>query len=59
MIVLGWDRATAEQRCNHVEAAAAVNHPYSMTKEHYTIFICRGLKQPLRELWTQWKDWRR
>jgi hypothetical protein len=58
MIVLGWDRATAEQRCNHVEAAATVNHPYSMPKEHYTIFICRGLKQPLGELWPQWKDWR-
>jgi hypothetical protein len=28
-----------------------------MGEEHYTIFICRGLKQPLRDLWPRLKHW--
>jgi hypothetical protein len=57
MIVLQWDRATAEQHCRSVEEAAVVDHPYAMAGERYTIFLCRGLKQPLSEAWPQWKHW--
>lgn len=57
MIVLGWDRDTVAEHCTSVEEAGVVNHPYAMANEHYTIFICRGLKQPLQEVWPQWKSW--
>lgn len=55
MIVLGADREASEEHCTRVEEAGTVNHPYAT--EHYTIFICWGLKQPLREVWPRWKYW--
>jgi hypothetical protein len=57
MILLQSKRVDAERNCNSVEEVGAVNHPFSMGEEHYTIFICRGLKQPLRELWPLLKHW--
>lgn len=57
MILLQSKRADAERNCNSVEEAGSVGHPLSMAEEHYTIFICRGLKQPLRELWPRLKHW--
>jgi hypothetical protein len=57
LILLQSKRADAERSCNSVEEVGTVGHPLSMTEEHYTIFICRGLKQPLRELWPRLKHW--
>lgn len=57
MILLGYDRETVEECCSRVEKAGRVDHPYAMAEEHYQIFLCRGLKQPLPELWPQWKHW--
>lgn len=57
MILLQSKRADAERNCISVEEVGTVNHPFSMAEEHYTIFICRGLKQPLRELWPRLKHW--
>jgi hypothetical protein len=57
IIVLQSKRADVERRCQSVEEAGAVGHPYAMAEEHYTIFICRGLKQPLSELWPSLKHW--
>jgi hypothetical protein len=57
MILLQSKRADAERNCISVEEMGTVNHPFSMKEEHYTIFICRGLKQPLRELWPLLKHW--
>ncbi len=57
MIVLGWGREAVGEYCSSVETAGKVHHPYAMATEHYTIFICRGLKHPLREVWPQWKHW--
>ena len=57
MIVLGYDRETVEEYFSRVEEAGRVDHPYAMAEEHYQIFLCRGLKQPLPELWPQWKHW--
>jgi hypothetical protein len=34
-----------------------VEHPYSMTWEHYPIVIARGLKWPLAQLWPRLKFW--
>jgi hypothetical protein len=57
LILLQSKRADAERNCDYVEEVGTVAHPLSMTEEHYTIFICRGLKQPLRELWPRLKHW--
>ena len=46
-----------EQRFASVRKVAGVYHPYSMPYEHFDIFYCRGLKQPLRECWPQLKAW--
>jgi hypothetical protein len=57
MILLQSKREDAERNCNSVEAAGEVGHPLAMAEEHYTIYICRGLKEPLRELWPRLKHW--
>jgi hypothetical protein len=40
-----------------VEKAGRVENPYSMPYEHIDIFYCRGLKQPLAQLWPKLKLW--
>ncbi|MDQ6785280.1 MAG: glycosyltransferase family 39 protein [Acidobacteriota bacterium] len=57
LIVLGSKREDAEKNCQSVEEKTEVNHPYSMNEEKYKILICRGLKQPLPELWSKLKHW--
>jgi hypothetical protein len=57
LIVLQSDREELEEHFASVEAAGEVGHPYSMGEEHYTIFVCRGLRQPLAELWPSLKHW--
>jgi len=57
LIVLQSKREDAERNCNSVEAVGTVGHPLAMAEEHYTIFICRDLKQPLKELWPRLKHW--
>jgi hypothetical protein len=57
MIVLQGDREELEQQFASVEAAGEVGHPYAMGEEHFTIYVCRGLKTPLPELWPSLKHW--
>ncbi len=57
MILLQWDRSDAERLCQSVEDGPEVFHPYAMGEEHYRILICRGLRQPLSQLWPRLKHW--
>ena len=57
LILLQWSRERAERYFKSVEEAGVNYHPLSMAEEHYTIFIGRGLKQPLSEMWPQFKHW--
>jgi len=57
LILLQSKRKDAERNCASVEEAGRVGHPYAMAEEHFTIFVCRGLKRPLAELWPQLKHW--
>lgn len=57
MIVMADRQETLEKEFDHVEKVARVEHPYSMPYEHFDVFYCRGLKQPLRELWPKVKNW--
>ncbi|MDB4939686.1 MAG: glycosyl transferase, family 39 [Candidatus Doudnabacteria bacterium] len=57
IILLGFNQTRAEKLCTQVEAAGTVGQPYAMTEEHFTIYLCRGLKLPLNEIWPQVKVW--
>ncbi len=57
MIVMQGQQQDLERRFASVERVASVYHPYSMPYEHFDVFYCRGLKQPLKEIWPQVKNW--
>ena len=57
MIVMQGQQQDLERRFASVQKVASVYHPYSMPYEHFDVFYCRGLKQPLKEIWPQVKNW--
>jgi len=57
IIVMQGRQQDLERRCASVQKVAHVEHPYSMPYEHFDVYWCRGLTQPLSELWPQLKNW--
>jgi 4-amino-4-deoxy-L-arabinose transferase-like glycosyltransferase len=57
LIVLQDDRESLERVCRSVEQAGVHDHPWGMAEENNPIFVCRGLKVPLRTLWPRLKKW--
>ena len=57
MIVMDGRQEDLEQRFSSVQKVASVYHPYSMPYEHFDVFYCRGLRQPLKEIWPYVKNW--
>lgn len=57
LILLQSDREDVEEHCDSFEEGATLDHPYAMGEEHYTIYVCRGLKRPLQEMWPGLKHW--
>jgi hypothetical protein len=57
LIVLQDDRESLERVCSSVEQVGEHFHPWGMAEENNAIFICRGLKMPLRTLWPRLKKW--
>ena len=57
MIVMQGRQEDLERRFAYVQKVARLEHPYSMPYEHFDVFYCRGLKQPLSELWPELKNW--
>ena len=57
VIVMEGQQQDLERVFASVQKVASVYHPYSMPYEHFDIFYCRGLKEPLKELWPQVKNW--
>jgi hypothetical protein len=55
MIVMDDERATLERLFRSVQLAGHVEHPYSMPYQHFDVFVCRGLRMPLAELWPRLK----
>jgi hypothetical protein len=39
------------------QKAGRVWHQYSMPYEHFDVYYCVGMKQPLSKLWPQVKNW--
>ena len=57
VIVMQGQQRDLERRFASVRKVARVDHPYSMPYEHFDVFYCRGLKQPLKEIWPQVRNW--
>ncbi len=57
VIVMQGNQHDLKRRFASVQKVASVFHPYSMPSEHFNIYYCRGLRQPLKELWPQIKNW--
>ena len=57
VIVMAGRRDDLERKFASVQKVATVYHRYSMPYEHFDVFYCRGLKQPLKEIWPQVKNW--
>jgi len=58
MIVMdGFGRERLESVFTSVEKVARVDHPYSMPYNHFDVYYCHGIKQPLGELWPELKKW--
>ena len=50
-------RERLEERCASVEEAGRHFHPWGMAEENRPIYVCRGLKTPMAELWPRLKNW--
>ncbi|MGD0435174.1 MAG: glycosyltransferase family 39 protein [Bryobacteraceae bacterium] len=57
MIVMDDNQAQLETLFDYVQKAARVENPYSMPYRHFDVFYCRGMKQPLKDLWPKVKNW--
>jgi hypothetical protein len=57
LIVLQWGPRRLDRYCQSGEVLAEHYHPYGMEEENGPIYFCRGLKQPLSEVWPRWKLW--
>jgi hypothetical protein len=57
VIVMDDRQERLEQIFTSVRKVARVSHPYSMPYEHFDVFYCQGMKQPLAELWPRLKSW--
>ncbi len=56
-IWLQWDREWLEPLFESVEQAGEHFHPWGMAEENRPIYLCRGLKVPLSQLWPELKVW--
>ena len=57
MIVMEGNQSSLERDYTSVRKVAHVSHPYSMPYEHFDVFYCQGLKQPMRQAWPRMKNW--
>jgi hypothetical protein len=57
LIWLQWDREDIERVCESVEQVGEHHHPWGMAEENRPIYLCRGLREPLSEMWPGLKHW--
>ena len=57
MLVMDDRQEELERLFASVENVAHVYHPYSMPYQHFDVFYCRGMHEPLAELWPRVKRW--
>jgi hypothetical protein len=57
ILVLGDSLEDAARACVEIEAVGEVYHPYSMPYNHFQILHCRGLRQPIEQMWPRFRNW--
>ncbi len=57
MIVMDDNESTLEREFTSVRKVAHVSHPYSMPYQHFDVYYCQGLKEPVSEFWPHVKNW--
>ncbi|HVP53178.1 MAG TPA: glycosyltransferase family 39 protein [Terriglobales bacterium] len=57
LILLQWSLRHAQRWCQSVQEGPALDPPFAMGEEHYTILVCHGLRKPLAEAWPDLKVW--
>ena len=57
LIWLQWSRRGIEERCLSVEQVGNHFHPWGMAEENRPIYLCRGLRRPLKAMWPDLKLW--
>lgn len=57
IIALGCSRKGLEEEFRSVELAAEHHSDWGMGEENGPIYLCRGVKTPLKELWPSLKHW--
>lgn len=57
MVVMDGEENTMERQFTSVRKMAHVSNPYSMPYEHFDVYYCEGLKEPLNQLWPRLKHW--
>lgn len=58
VIVVGSSGHDLPEKFASVERAGRVEHARSMPDEHFDLFVCRGLKAPMAEVWPRIRRWR-
>jgi hypothetical protein len=57
LIWLQWDREDIESLCESVEQVGEHHHPWGMAEENRPIYLCRGLRESISEMWPRLKHW--
>ncbi len=57
LIWLQWGRESIARRCLSVERVGEHFHPWGMEEENRAIYLCRGLRVPLAQMWPDLKHW--
>ena len=55
MIILRSDGRGDREHFQSVQAVGRVEHPYSRRDEYFDIYLCRGLKANLKDVWPEMK----
>ena len=57
MIILDGRPQVLESQFADVRKVATVFHPYSMPYEHFDVWVCRGMREPLGVVWPRLKKY--
>jgi len=57
LITLQYGPRYLGEICTSVEKVGDHHHPWGMAEENHAIYLCRGLKKPLAEIWEDQKNW--
>ncbi|HEY3929555.1 MAG TPA: glycosyltransferase family 39 protein [Candidatus Koribacter sp.] len=57
VILLHWGLDDVKENCTTYVEGPTLDNPWSMDEEHYTIYLCRGMRPPLQQFWPRLKHW--